>query len=96
MVMTNIKKISLIVLFSAVAFFPFSEGSYAQSIDEDEYVLIIDGDDKTKTRLTSIDGFSRAACIAAGNSVRKELHNIKTYCLNKSTGEFFKVKKKSE
>lgn len=94
--MTITKKISLILFFTAFAFFPFSEASYGQMIDEDEYALIIDGDDKTKTRLTSIDGFSRAACIAAGNSVRKELHNIKTYCLNKSTGELFKVKKKSE
>lgn len=94
--MTNIKKISLITLLTAITLFPFSGNLYSQTIDEDEYVLIIDGDDKAKTRLTSLDGLSRSACIAAGNNIRKELHNIKTYCLNKSTGELFKVKKKSE
>jgi len=94
--MTNSKKISLIMFLSVFAFFPFSGNLYSQTIDEDEYVLIIDSDDKTRTRLTSLDGLSRSACIVAGNSVRKELHNIKTYCLNKSTGELFKVKKKSK
>ncbi len=94
--MTNSKKISLIMFLTAITLFPFPGSSYSQTIEEDEYVLIIDGDDKAKTRLTSLDGLSRSACIAAGNNIRKELHNIKTYCLNKSTGELFKVKKKSE
>lgn len=95
-IMAHSKTISLIMLLTAITLFPFSGSSYSQTIDEDEYVLIIDGDDKAKTRLTSLDGLSRSACIAAGNNIRKELHNIKTYCLNKSTGELFKVKKKSE
>ncbi len=95
-IMANSKTVFLIMLFTAATFLFNPVVSYSQTIDEDEYVLIIDGDDKAKTRLTSIDGFSRSACIAAGNNIRKELHNIKTYCLNKSTGELFKVKKKSE
>ena len=84
------------MLLTTITFFSFSGSSYSQTIDEGEYVLIIDGDDKAKTRLTSIDGLSRSACIAAGNNIRKELDNIKTYCLNKSTGELFRVKKKSK
>ena len=95
-IMANSKTISLIMFLTTITFFSFSGNLYSQTIDEDEYVLIIDGDDKAKTRLTSLDGLSRSACIAAGNNIRKELHNIKTYCLNKSTGELFKVKKKSE
>ncbi len=94
--MANSKTISLIMFLTTITFFSFSGNLYSQTIDEDEYVLIIDGDDKAKTRLTSLDGLSRSACIVAGNNIRKELHNIKTYCLNKSTGELFKVKKKSE
>jgi len=94
--MAKSKTISLIMLLTAFTLFPYSGSSYSQTIDEGEYVLIIDGDDKAKTRLTSIDGLSRSACIAAGNNIRKELDNIKTYCLNKSTGELFKVKKKSK
>lgn len=96
MIMTKTRMLPLIMFFSAIALFPFSASSYSQTSDGEEYALIIDGDDKSKTRLASIDGFSRTACIAAGNSVRKELKNIRTYCLNKSTGAFFRVKKKSK